>query len=105
MADQLVRIFGPVAIPEGDSIVFTGTRGHIYTIKHIVVANNTSGAISIALGINGLDNQHIILPSSSIDAGGWAEYDGLLVLANTDTFQATTSLDGLTITASGLDQG
>ena len=104
MADTLVRLLGPTNIPEGNSILFTGLQGHIYTIKNILVTNNTVSPISLSLGVNGLENSNLILPNASIDAGGWADGDGLLVLANTDTLQASSDLDGLAITISGLDQ-
>jgi hypothetical protein len=105
MADILSRILGPVAIPNGDSILFTGIAGHIYTVKQIVITNNTVSDVVIALGINGLTDDSLILPDSTVVAGGMAEFDGLTVWQGTDTFQARTSIDGLTITVSGLDQG
>lgn len=105
MADTLSRIVGPVNIANGTSTIFTGTAAHVYTIKHIVLVNTTGAAISITLGIGGVAAANQILPSTSIDAGGQAEFDGLLVLSGTETLQAVASATGVTITVAGLDQG
>lgn len=105
MADTLTRIFGPVNIASGTSTLFTGVTGHIYTFKHFVIVNNTGAAISVKLGIGGVTDALLILPYTSIDAGGMAEGDGLWITSGTETIQANAGSTGLTITASGLDQG
>ena len=105
MADTLKRIVGPVAVASGTSTIFTGTAAHVYTIKHMVVANPSGAAVSVKLGVGGVADANLILPSVSIDAGGYSEFDGLLVLSGAETLQAVASAAGLTITASGLDQG
>lgn len=105
MADTLKRIVGPVNIASGTSTVFTGTTAHVYTIKNIKIVNTTGAAITLVLGIGGVTAAFQILPTTTIDAGGFGEFDGLLVLTGTDTLQANASATGLTITVSGLDQG
>lgn len=106
MADILKRLFGPVAIASGASTLFTGTAAHTYTIKNIRVVNTDPvNARTLILGIGGVAAANQILPQISIDAGGSAEFDGLLVLSGVETLQASASGTGLTITASGLDQG
>lgn len=104
MADILSRIVGPANLANGTSTVFTGTAAHTYTIKHISLVNTTAAAITITLGIGGVAAANQILPATSIDAGGSAEFDGLLILTGTETLQANASATGVTITVSGLDQ-
>jgi len=104
MTDTLKRITGPANIANGTSTLFTGTAAHTYTIKSMEIVNNSAGAITIKLGIGGVADANLILPTVSIDAGGKAEYDGLLVLTGTETIQAVASATGMTFTASGLDQ-
>lgn len=105
MADLLKRLLGPVAIANGASTLFTGTNLHTYTIKNIRVVNTDPvNARTLILGIGGVAAANQILPQITIDAGGAAEFDGLLVLANVETLQAQASGTGLTITISGLDQ-
>ena len=104
MADVLSRIVGPVNLASGTSTVFTGTAAHTYTIRSIRVVNATPAAVTVKLGIGGVTDALLVLPATSIDAGGWAEFDGVLVLSGTETLQANTTATGTTITVAGLDQ-
>lgn len=104
MADVLSRLAGPANVASGTSTVFTGTAAHTYSIKSIRIVNNTAAAITIKLGIGGVADVNLILPPEPIDAGGFAEWDGLLTLSGVETLQANASATGLTITVSGLDQ-
>jgi hypothetical protein len=104
MADTLSRIVGPVNLASGTSTVFTGTAAHTYTLRSIRVVNPTAAAVTVKLGIGGVTDALLVLPATSIDAGGWAEFDGVLVLSGTETLQANTTATGTTITVSGLDQ-
>lgn len=109
MADTLSRIVGPVNMASGLSTVFTGTTAHTYTIKQITVVNNTAADITVKLGIQAvtadpLADADLFLPTATIDAGGMATFDGLLVLSGTEKLRAHTSATGLTISVHGLDQ-
>jgi hypothetical protein len=108
VADTLKRIVGPVNIASGTSTLFTGTTAHVYTIKHMVIVNNTAADITVKLGIQTsagtLDDEDLILPTATIDAGGFAEFDGLQILTGTEVIRALASASGLTFTATGLDQ-
>jgi len=104
MPDTLSRIAGPANLASGTSTVFTGTAAHVYTIRSIRIVNNTAAAVTVKLGICGVTDALLILPPTSIDAGGWAEFDGVIVLSGTETLQANTTATGTTITVAGLDQ-
>ena len=105
MADTLSRIAGPSNIPSGTNTLFTGLANHVYTIKKILIVNNTGSARTIKLGINVSTDDHLILPTVSIDAGGWAEFDGMEVLTGAETIQAVADGTGMTFSMAGLDQG
>ena len=109
MADTLKRLFGPANIANGTSTLFTGTAAHVYTIVGIVIVNNTGGDIQLKLGIQpsagALTDDQLFLPNSVIDAGGMATFDGKIMLTGTEVIRAVASATGLTIEASGLDQG
>lgn len=109
MADTLTRIVGPVNIPSGTNTLFTGTAAHVYTIRHMKIINPTAASVTVKLGIQAtagtLDDDDLILPTVSIDAGGFAEFDGLEILTGTEVIRATASATGMTFSASGLDQG
>lgn len=104
MSDLLERIAGPEAVASGASTLFTGIAAHTYTIRHMTLTNNTGSPVTVKLGIGGVADANLILPSSVIEAGGMAEFSGILVLSGTETLHASTSGTGLTFTMSGLDQ-
>lgn len=105
MADILKRLFGPVNIANGTSTLFTGTGGHVYTIKNITLVNNGTVSITVKLGIGGVADANLILPATPLGPGESGQFDGLLVMTGAETFQANATATGLTITVSGLDQG
>jgi hypothetical protein len=84
--------------------VFTVTTSHIFTLKNIRVVNNTAGAISFKLGINGVADANLITATITLAAGETYNDDCFIVMASTNTFQANTSATGLTLCVSGLDQ-
>lgn len=102
--DSLVRLIGPTALVSGTTTIFTGVSGHTYTIRDITILNTSGASVSISLGIGGVAAGNLILPTSTIVAGGFATYSGVLILENTETLQANTSNTGLTILANGMDQ-
>src|SRR6478752_1582630 len=104
MADTLSRIVGPVNIANGTSTVFTGTAAHTYTIRDILIVNNTAGPITVSLGIGGVANANLILPATPLGAGEQANFDGYLIMSGAETLQASATATGLTITVMGLDQ-
>lgn len=104
MADVLDRTVGPVNIASGTSTLFTGTVAHVYTIKNMKIVNNSAGSISVRLGIGGVTDALLILPTVALGAGEFAEFDGILVIEGTETLQANATATGLTFTASGMDQ-
>jgi hypothetical protein len=104
VASVLDRIFGPQNIPNGSSVLFTGTPGTIYTIRDITVVNGTAGSITVRLGINGVANVNLFLPPVALGAGEFCVFAGVLTLTGADTMEATTTATGLTITVSGVTQ-
>lgn len=105
MTDTLSRVIGPVNVGSGSSTIFTGTTGHVYTLKKFKIVNNTAAAIQIKLGIGGTADANLITPNMTIAAGGFALGEEIEVLTGVETLQAVTSASGLTFSASGLDQG
>lgn len=105
MADTLSRIFGPANVANGTSTVFTGTANHVYSFRDgIRIVNDSTAAISIKLGIGGVADADLIMPSITIPDGAGYLVEGLIVLTGAQTLQAATSASGLTISGHGLDQ-
>lgn len=104
MAEVLKRILGPVNIASGNSVLFTGVVSHTYLFRKIKIVNPTAAVITLKLGIGGIADANLIMPTTSIDAGGWGEGDDFIVLTGVETLNANASATGLTITINGLDQ-
>ena len=71
------------------------TTGVLYTVpgatsaivKRIVLVNNDTEALTAELYHDGTTEATRILPPVSIDAGGWAEFDGAICMDAADTLQ------------------
>jgi hypothetical protein len=56
-------------------------------VGHMRIVNNHSGALTFTLSQNGIasaDNAYIILPALTIEAGGWAEFTGSIIMDTGD---------------------
>jgi len=63
--------------------LYTVPTGTTAIIGHIRIVNNHSAAVTFTLshgGISTADNAFIILPALSIEAGGWAEFTGSIIM-------------------------
>lgn len=56
-------------------------------VKKIVLVNNDTEALTVELNHDGDTEATRILPPISIDAGGWAEFDGSICMEAADTLQ------------------
>lgn len=110
MGNTLKRIAGPSQNGStGDYTVFTGTASHVYTIRNIRVVNPTGSAAVIKFGIQTsagtLNAADLILPATTIPAGGILNHDCFVVFSGTEVIRANVdTANALTVTVSGLDQ-
>ncbi len=104
MADVMSRLAGPANVGSGTSTAFTGTSAHVYSIRSIRYVNNTTGAITIKVGIGGVADANLIVPAITVGAGDAYHDESLFILAGTDTLQINASATGGTLTVCGLDQ-
>lgn len=73
-------------------------------VKHIRVVNTDSTARTIKFWHDGNSDERVILPATSIRAGGWAEFDGTITLEASDTLSAQASVGSkVTVTIYGLE--
>jgi len=88
------------------------TVGTIYTvpastetiIKHIVLSNPTGSDRTAALWHDGTTDAFNILPPTTIVAGTWAEFDGVLTLEAGDTIAGDSdAATAVTFTIYGLE--
>jgi hypothetical protein len=104
MAEALSRLAGPANVANGTATAFTGTAAHTYSIRGIIIANNTTGPITVKVGIGGVTDAVLIIPATSIAAGSTLVFDTLVVMSGTETLQTNATATGTTMTVSGLDQ-
>lgn len=108
MADTITRIVGPAALSSGTGTAFTGSSGYTYTLREMTITNPSATDVTVKLAIQAsagsIADSEVILPTSTIEAGGMAEWNGFKVLSGTEVIRYTVSGNGLTFTASGLVQ-
>lgn len=105
MTDTLKRIFGPVQIGSGNTVIFTGTGGTVYTIRNLRIVNPSSVlTINLKLGIGGIADSNLILPTVAFGPLESASADELYILTGAETFEANADQAGLVITADGVQQ-
>lgn len=107
MADTLSRLAGPLAIPAAAGAVLTCPAAHTYTVKTIKIVNtDTASSHTFQLFIGGTAQANAVSPVFTIDAGGEAEWDGLMVLNAGDVMNGIAdAATKLYVTFFGLDQG
>ncbi len=104
MADLMSRLAGPANVANGTATAFTGTAAHTYSIRSIRIVNNTTGSVTVKVGIGGVTDALLIVPAIAIQPGDAYHDDGLFILSGTETLQTNASATGCTMTVSGLDQ-
>jgi len=75
-------------------------------IKHIVITNNTAGAVTgITLYHDGTADLNCILPGVDLAAGEWGEFEGVITMETGDTLQckSLTGDDVAAITVYGME--
>lgn len=98
------RLAGPANAASGTSTAFTGTTAHTYVIRSIFFANNTSGPITIKIGIGGVADSNLILAETVVQSKDtFVMTPDMLVLSGTETLQINASASGGTITVNGVD--
>jgi hypothetical protein len=105
MTDVLKRLAGPLAVPTAAGAVLTCPAAHTYTVKTVKIVNtDTVNSKTFQLFIGGTAQTNSITPVFTIDAGGEAEWDGLLILNASDVMNGLASGTGLAISFYSLDQ-
>lgn len=88
------------------------SAGTLYTVpgntstivKHIRLTNNTGTDRTARLYHDGTTDATTILPAATIKAGGWAEFDGAILMEATDTLSGLSSAaTAITYTIYGLE--
>jgi len=77
----------------------SGTQDTLYTvpasttaiIKHIRLVNYSTSSCMVKLWHDGTTDAYLILPATTIEAGGWGEWDGTFIMEASDTLNGEAS--------------
>lgn len=73
-------------------------------VKHIRAVNTTGLDATLKLWHDGVTDPFVILPAATILAGGWAEFDGDIVMEAADTISGIGGTNNaITVTIYGLE--
>ena len=105
---ETYKQLGQMILTTGDDTVYTVPASTSAIIKNIKVVNYSGAAATVALWQGSGDaidvDADIILPPVSIDAGGWAEFDGSICMEAAAELHADgETATSLTITVYGLE--
>lgn len=84
--------------------VYTAPADTQAIVKHMRIVNTDTVPRWIKLWNNGTSDSNLILPQTNIPAGGWAEFDGTITMAATNTISAQGEVASkITITIHGAE--
>lgn len=79
MADEFRRL-AQVTLTASYGLVYTAPSETSVLVRHIRVVNTSAGSVSVGLRQAGSATGNSIMPAAAITAGGWAEFDGVIIL-------------------------
>jgi hypothetical protein len=86
------------------STLYTVPASTETVIRHIRIVNTSVSDRTIKLWHDGTANSNVILPATTVKAGGWTEFDGTITMETGDTLVGQASAGAsLTLTAYGLE--
>lgn len=86
------------------AVLYTVPAATATIIKHMRFVNNDTEDLTFELYHDGTTEAVRILPTATIEAGGWAEFDGALLMEAADTLQGKASqATEITYTIYGLE--
>ena len=84
--------------------IHTGISTGTTIIRHMRFVNTHNATLALTLHHDGTADTNQILPPTNIAAGGWAEFDGVVIMEASDTLKASTgTADKITYTIYGLE--
>lgn len=93
--------FANGTLPTAQTILFTAPPNSSVIVKHIRLVNNNA---TINRSVTLWHGSDVILPAATIDAGGWGEFEGTIIINAGETFSAKVDLGAdVTITVYGLE--
>lgn len=101
---QSYKQLAQTQVSSSAATVYTSPSGTQAIIKHIRIVNTDTVPRWIKLWNKGTADANLILPQTSIAAGGWAEFDGTITMAAADTIAAQAEVSSkITLTIHGAE--
>lgn len=92
-------------VPSTATTLYTVPASTSSVVKSMRIVNtSTTTSITIKLWNGGTTDAYVILPATSIDAGGFAEFEGTFTMAAADTLAGQAgSASSITLTVWGVE--
>lgn len=91
-------------VPATATTLYTVPSATSTLVKTMRIVNTSASAATIKIWQNGTANANTILPTTSIDAGGFAEFEGTFTLGAADYISAQAgTASAITITIWGVE--
>jgi hypothetical protein len=92
------------AVPNTATTVYTVPSSTQAIVKSIRAVNTSASSATIKIWQGGTADANVILPATTIDAGGFAEWEGTMTMAAADYIAAQASAaTSITMTINGLE--
>jgi hypothetical protein len=89
-------------VPASATTLYTVPAVTTAIVKHIRAVNGTASDRTLKLWHDGTADANLILPAATIVAGGWAEFDGNILMEAGDTLSGQASVaTAITVTVYG----
>lgn len=103
MADSFKKL-NQLQVPTGVTSVYTAPALTSVIVRHMRAVNTNVSGITLKMWHTGTTDADVILPAVSIDAGGWAEFEGTIILeAGEQLYAQASSATSITLTLYGLE--
>lgn len=100
----MARFYGPLAQATSSAALITVPTGHRYTIRSIVIHNETATACSFYLAI-GAFSVNTIIASWSVEPYETIQWDTIITLEAAEVFRGYADVtNSITLTISGWDE-
>lgn len=88
---QVYKLLGQGTLSGGQDTLYTVPGGTETIIKAITLVNFSGVARSVKMWHGGVADSNYILPDTTITAGSWTNYDGVITMDAADTLRAQAS--------------
>jgi len=102
---QAYKKLGQGTLTGGQDTLYTVPASTEAIVKEITLVNYSGVARTVKMWHDGVADANYILPAATIEAGGWANFDGIITMEAADTLLAQASAAAsVTYTVYGMEK-